>query len=299
MFDQRTLHGAYFALAAYGFWGVAPIYFKLLSHVSAVEILCHRVIWSVFLLLGILAYTGQLQTLRTTPKKYVLCLLTALLLSANWLIFIYAIINGNIVETSLGYFINPLVSVFLGMIFLGELLRPLQWVAIACAALGIAFQVVTYGVLPWVSVALACSFGLYGLLRKSMQLHSVAGLTIETLMMLPLAIGCLAWLYAQGEMQFMAVDISTNMLLMLGGIITSFPLLCFAAAVGRLTLTAAGMFQYLAPSLSLLIAVLVYNEDFGIERLITFACIWVGLLIFSAETFYHHRRTRLRLNLSV
>lgn len=296
MFDQRTLHGAYFALAAYGFWGVAPIYFKLLGHVTAVEILCHRVVWSVFLLLGILAYTGQLQTLRTTPRKYALCLLTALLLSANWLIFIYAIIHDNIVETSLGYFINPLVSVFLGMIFLGELLRPLQWLAIACAALGIAFQVVTYGQLPWVSVALACSFGLYGLLRKSMQLHSVAGLTIETLMMLPLALGCLAWIYRQGDMQFMAVDTSTNLLLLLGGIVTSFPLLCFAAAVGRLTLTAAGMFQYLAPSLSLLIAVLVYGESFGIERLITFACIWVGLLIFSAETFYHHRHSRLGLN---
>ena len=166
MFDQRTMHGAYFALAAYGFWGVAPIYFKLLGHVSPIEILCHRVIWSVFLLLGILAYTGQLAALRVTRRQLGLCLVTAILLSINWLIFIDAIISNNIVEASLGYFINPLVNVFLGMLFLREYLRPLQWVAISIAALGIGFQVFTLGALPWVSLALAFSFGFYGLIRK-------------------------------------------------------------------------------------------------------------------------------------
>ena len=295
MFDQRTMHGAYFALAAYGFWGVAPIYFKLLSHVSPVEILCHRVIWSVFLLLGILAYTGQLPVLRVTRRQLGLCLVTAILLSINWLIFIDAIISNNIVEASLGYFINPLVNVFLGMLFLREYLRPLQWIAISIAALGIGFQVFTLGALPWVSLALAFSFGFYGLIRKSLQLHPVGGLAIETLMMLPPALACLAWFYSQGAVSFAHVDRSTDVLLMLGGVVTSFPLLCFAAAVGRLSLTAAGMFQYLAPSLTLVIAVVIFNEAFGVERLITFACIWVALLIFSIEALHHHRRINLRL----
>jgi chloramphenicol-sensitive protein RarD len=295
MFDQRTMHGAYFALAAYGFWGVAPIYFKMLDHVSPIEILCHRVIWSVFLLLGILAYTGQLGTLKITLRQLGLCLITALLLSLNWLIFIDAVVNNNIVEASLGYFINPLVNVFLGLLFLRESLRPLQWIAISIAALGIGFQVFTLGALPWVSLALAFSFGFYGLLRKSMQLHSVAGLTIETLLMLLPALACLAWFYSQGNVSFGHIDRTTDVLLMLGGIVTSFPLLCFAAAVGRLSLTAAGMFQYLAPSLSLLIAIVVYNEAFGIERWITFACIWIALLLFSLEAMHHHRRINLRL----
>ncbi|MDC1368932.1 EamA family transporter RarD [Pseudomonadales bacterium] len=279
MFDQRTMHGAYFALAAYGFWGVAPIYFKLLSHVSPVEILCHRVIWSVFLLLGILAYTGQLAVLRVTRRQLGLCLVTAILLSINWLIFIDAIISNNIVEASLGYFINPLVNVFLGMLFLREYLRPLQWIAISIAALGIGFQVFTLGALPWVSLALAFSFGFYGLIRKTLQLHPVGGLAIETLMMLPPALACLAWFYSQGAVSFAHVDRSTDVLLMLG----------------RLSLTAAGMFQYLAPSLTLVIAVVIFNEAFGIERLITFACIWVALLIFSIEALHHHRRINLRL----
>jgi chloramphenicol-sensitive protein RarD len=295
MFDRRTLHGAYFALTAYGFWGLAPIYFKFLAHVSPLEILCHRVVWSVFLLLGILTYMGDMSALRIGKRKLGLCLLTALLLSANWLIFISAIVDNRIVEASLGYFINPLVSVFLGMIFLRETLRPMQWLAVAIAAMGIAYQVVTLGVLPWISLSLAFSFGFYGLIRKRMNLHPVAGLTIETLMMLPPALLFLGWLYANGEMSFAQVDTKTSLLLMLGGIITSFPLLCFGAAVGRLSLTAVGMFQYLAPSLTLIVAVGIYAETFSINRQITFGLIWLALLVFSFEAFHYHRRINKRL----
>jgi chloramphenicol-sensitive protein RarD len=248
------------------------------------------VVWSVFLLLGILAYMGDLDSLRIGRRKLGLCLLTALLLSANWLIFISAILDNNIVEASLGYFINPLVSVFLGMIFLRETLRPLQWIAVAIAAAGIGFQVLSYGVMPWISLSLAFSFGFYGLIRKRMNLHSVAGLTIETLMLLPPALLFLGWIYLNGELRFGSVDMSTNLLLMLGGIVTSFPLLCFAAAVGRLSLTAAGMFQYLAPSLALIIAVGVYGEAFSTDRQITFSLIWLALVVFSFEAFHHYRR---------
>jgi chloramphenicol-sensitive protein RarD len=295
MFEQRTKQGAYFALAAYGFWGLAPIYFKFLAHVTPLEILCHRVIWSVLLLLGILAYMGDMSALRIGTRKLALCLVTALLLSANWLIFISAIVDNNIVEASLGYFINPLVSVFLGMIFLRETLRPLQWIAVGIAAAGIGFQIISLGVVPWISLSLAFSFGFYGLIRKRMNLHSVAGLTIETLMLLPAALIFLSWLYMNGDMSFGNVDTKTNLLLMLGGIITSFPLLCFGAAVGRLSLTAAGMFQYLAPSLSLIVALGIYGEGFSIDRQITFGLIWLALLVFSFETFHHHRRLNRRL----
>jgi chloramphenicol-sensitive protein RarD len=215
---------------------------------------------------------------------------TSLLLCVNWLIFIYAILSNNIVETSLGDFINPLVSVLLGMIFLHERLRPLQWIAVSIAAAGIAYQLAFFGKVPVIALALAFSFGIYGLVRKNLALPSVTGLMLETLFVCPLALGYLGWLRFNGSLQFASVDLTTDLLLMAGGFVTSFPLLCFAAAVTRLSLTAAGMFQYMAPSISLVIAVWLYDEPFGIERLITFVCIWVALLIFSAETLHFHRR---------
>ena len=290
MFDQKSTHGAYFALSAYLFWGVVPIYFKWLSHVAPLEILIQRVLWSVVLLLGILAYTGQFDKLRVSRKKLALLFCTALLLSMNWLIFIYAILDNNIVETSLGYFINPLVSVFLGMIFLGERLRPLQWMAITIAASGILFQLVYYGAIPWIALGLAFSFGFYGLIRKNLNLHAIAGLTLETLLISPIALVGLFWLYSMGQLSFTNVDLKTDSLLVMTGFVTSFPLLCFAAAVTRLSLTAAGLFQYIAPSLSLVIAVLLYGESFGFDKVITFSCIWLALVMFTAEALVHQRR---------
>lgn len=290
MFDQRAIHGAYFALSAYLFWGVAPVYFKLVDHVSAPEILTQRVIWSVVLLLGILTYKGQLNLLRIELKKVGLLFLSASLLSVNWLIFIYAVINSNIVETALGYFINPLVSVFLGMLFLKERLRPIQWIAIALTAIGISIQLVYFGDVPWLALTLAFSFGFYGLIRKNLNLHPVAGLATETLMVFPIALLALGWIYQSGDMMFLQLDWQTNALLIASGFVTSFPLLCFAAAVSRLSLTAAGMFQYIAPSLSLSIAVVIYGEAFELDRQITFACIWLALILFSGESLYFHRK---------
>ncbi|MBD3646191.1 MAG: EamA family transporter RarD [Pseudomonadales bacterium] len=295
MFEKRAIEGAWFALAAYGFWGIVPIYFKWVDHVDPLEILSHRVIWSVVLLLAILAITGQLPSLRIPPQRLWKLAVTAALLSANWLIFIFAVTNDNITATSLGYFINPLVSVLLGMIFLGERLRPLQWIAIMIAASGILFQLFWYGKLPWISLALAFSFGFYGLLRKNFNLPSIAGLAVETMIVCPLAMAFLIWLYTSDAMAFGTVNLTTDMLLIMGGVVTSFPLLCFAAAVTRLSLTAAGMFQYLAPSMSLVIAVAVYDEPFGIDRIITFSCIWVALAIFSVESINFHRKIHSRL----
>lgn len=295
MFEKQSVQGAYFALAAYSFWGFAPIYFKGLDHVSAPEILIQRVIWSVVLLLGILTYTGQLNALRIERRKIAILFVSASLLSVNWLIFIYAIINNNIVETSLGYFINPLVSVFLGMIFLRERLRPIQWIAITIAAAGISFQLVFFDNIPWLALTLAFSFGFYGLIRKNLQLHPVAGLALETLMVLPFALIGLVWLYQTGDMMFLEVDLTTDVLLIAAGIVTSFPLLCFAAAVTRLSLTTIGMFQYLAPTLSLIIAVMIYGESFDFGLQVTFSCIWLALILFTIESLHFHRRLAKQL----
>ncbi|MDK1024829.1 MAG: EamA family transporter RarD [Gammaproteobacteria bacterium] len=290
MFEKKTVQGAYFATAAFLFWGVVPVYFKWISHVSPLEIVSHRVIWSVVLLSAIISMTRSWATLRVSRRQLLTLVVTACLLSINWLLFIYAVLNNNIVETSLGYFINPLVSVLLGMIFLQERLRPLQWLAVSITAAGIAYQLLYYDRLPIIALSLAFSFGFYGLVRKNLALPALTGLMLETLIVCPLAILYLGWLAVKENLQFASVDLTTDLLLMTSGFVTSFPLLCFAAAITRLSLTAAGMFQYIAPTISLIIAVGWYGEPFGIDRIVTFSCIWLALLIFSAETIYHHRR---------
>lgn len=293
MMDRATKQGVYFALTAYIFWGVVPVYFKWVDTVSPWEILSHRIVWALILLLGILAYTGNLNTLKVSWRRLPMLFLTAGLLSINWLIFIYAVVNDAITETSLGYFINPLVSVLLGVIFLKERLRPLQVAAISVAAVGITVQLVLYGKLPWIALTLAFSFGFYGLFRKNLGLHPIGGLAVETMIVAPLAVGYLIWLAYHGTMQF-GNSLQLDLLLILGGFVTSFPLLCFAAAVNRLSLTAMGMFQYIAPSLSLLLAVFAYGEPFTASRAATFICIWIALMLFTAESWHHHRRLRER-----
>lgn len=292
MINERKTQGVYFALTAFIFWGVAPIYFKWIDHVSPGEILAHRVVWALVLLICILAYTGDLKELKvplgTLPKLF----LTAMLLTINWLLFIYAVVNQNITEASLGYFINPLVSVLLAVVFLKERLRPIQWIAIVIAGTGIAIQLTLFGRTPWLALALAFSFGFYGLFRKNLGLHAVAGLAIETMIIAPFALAYILWIAYKQTLVF-GNDIEIDLLLMLGGFITSFPLLCFAAAVTRLPLSVMGMFQYIAPIISLIIAVLMYNEEFGIDRIVTFGCIWVALLLFTAETWRHHKSQTL------
>ena len=290
MFERQSLQGAWLATAAYAFWGIAPIYFKLVRQVSPLEIVSQRVVWSVVLLLGILAWLRRFDALRLPRRDWWKVLLSSVLLSTNWLTFIYAVLHNNIVETSLGYFINPLVSVFLGMLFLGERLRPLQWIAVLIAAAGIAFQLLYFARVPWLALILAFSFGFYGLTRKNLGLHPVGGLALETLILSPAALAWLVWLACTGKLQFGHAGMGIDLLLMLAGFVTSFPLLCFAAAVQRLSLSAMGMFQYMAPSLSLLVAVILYGEPFGTDRIVTFSCIWIALAIFTFETIYHHNR---------
>ena len=289
MSDNRTIQGVYFALAANMFWGIVPIYFKWIDHVSPLEILAHRIVWALILLICILAYTGDLKELRVSIAGLPTLFLTAMLLMINWLVFIYAIVNQNITETSLGYFINPLVSVFLAVLFLQERLRRMQWVAIVIATTAIAIQLILFGHMPWLALGLAFSFGFYGLLRKNLGLHAIAGLAIEILIVTPFALAYIAWIAHRQNMTF-GDDIDIDLLLMLGGFVTSFPLLCFAAAVTRLPLSVIGMLQYIAPTISLIIALLVYNEEFGIDRLVTFGCIWVALLLFTVDAWIHNKQ---------
>ena len=290
MFDRKTLQGGYFALAAYCIWGVAPIYFKLVGHVHPLEIIAHRVTWSAILLMVVLALSGKLGELRLPIKSLGWLLLSAILLACNWLIFVFAVLNDQIIDTSLGYFINPLVSVFLGIFFLGERLRPLQWLALSIAFLGIMIQLAVLGRLPLISLALAFSFGFYGLIRKNLNLPAVSGLALETLIILPFALAYLSWQQTQGAMSFSNLSLETDLLLVLGGVVTSLPLLFFAGAVTRLSLTTVGIFQYLAPSLTLLLAVCYFEEPFSRVQFVTFFCVWVSIVIFTTESLGYHRK---------
>ena len=291
LFDQRTLQGAYFALTAYCFWGVVPIYFKWVDHISPMEILCQRIVWALLMLLGILLYTGELHRLKTPVRQLPKIMLSASVLAVNWLAFIYAIVNGNITETALGYFINPLVTILLGVLFLKESMRPLQWLAVGIAASGILVQLIWFGKVPWLALLIAVSFGFYGLFRKKLNLHAVAGLTVESAIILPFALAYILWLQTTGDMYF-GQDLSTSGLLILGGFVTAFPLLFFATAVTRLPLTAMGFYQYIAPSISLIIAVFYYQEPFDIARAISFGSIWTALILSSIESFHYQRKMK-------
>ncbi|WP_230610766.1 EamA family transporter RarD [Vibrio cholerae] len=270
-------------------WGIAPIYFKALGAVSALEILSHRVVWS-FVLLAVLIHLGRrwrsVVGVVHTPRKFWLLLVTALLVGGNWLIFIWSINANHMLDASLGYYINPLLNVLLGMLFLGGRLRKLQWFAVALAAIGVGIQLVVFGSVPIVAIvaiALATSFGFYGLLRKKIQVDAQTGLFLETLFMLPAAAIYLIWL-ADTPTSDMALNTwQLNLLLVCAGVVTTLPLLCFTGAAARLKLSTLGFFQYIGPSLMFLLAVLVYGEAFTSDKAITFAFIWSALVIFSVD----------------
>lgn len=292
--DSRRLDpaGIGWALAAYGFWGLVPIYFKAVRHVSPLEILAHRVIWSVVLLALWTQMRGTwdatLVAMRDRRTLLTLCA-TTLLVTGNWFLFIWAVTKGFILQSSLGYFINPLVNVLFGFLFLRERLRPIEWASVALAATGVIYQTVSIGEFPWISLLLAFTFGSYGLLRKIARVDSIAGLTIETSLTLPIAIGYLIFLSSSGDLAFLYVSRWTDFLLVLAGVVTALPLVWFANAVRKLPLSAVGFFQYIAPTLQFLLAVAVYGETFTRNHAITFGCIWTALAIFTVAAV---RRTR-------
>lgn len=293
--QQRTRQGILLAIGAYTMWGIAPIYFKSLSEVSPLEILSHRVVWSFFLLAFLLhlgrSWRNVRDTLTSKPKMTYL-VATSLLVGANWLIFIWAVNANHMLDASLGYYINPLINVVLGMIFLGERLRKLQWFAVGLAAIGVLIQIVAFGSIPVVAIALAFSFGFYGLLRKKVSLEAQTGLFIETLVMLPAAAIYLLFIADSATSDLAANPMSLNLLLIAAGIVTTLPLLCFTGAATRLKLSTLGFFQYIGPSLMFLLAVLIYGEAFTTDKAITFAFIWGALVIFSFDGLRHNKKSK-------
>ncbi|WP_405602250.1 MULTISPECIES: EamA family transporter RarD [unclassified Pseudoalteromonas] len=293
--DTEQRKGAIFACLAFFMWGLAPIYFKLLQHVSAFEILMHRVVWSVaflVLVVSVLKYWDKVKRIVVQPKLLFMLVITSALLGFNWGLFIWAINNNHMLDASLGYYINPLLNVLLGMLFLGERLRKFQGVAVALAFTGVLLQLISFGSFPVVAFSLAISFALYGLLRKKLPVEALPGILLEAIILLPVAL-IYWWLMApSATSNLSANDWYTGVLLISAGIVTTLPLLCFTGAAKRLQYTTLGFFQYIGPSLMFILAVVFYGEVFDAERLITFACIWSALAIFSWDSYHQSRKRK-------
>jgi chloramphenicol-sensitive protein RarD len=291
--EARTRrHGIAAALIAFTIWGLAPLYFKAVGSVPPTEIVAHRILWSLLFLAGLLAFWrgfDGLWRLRSQPRLIGLLAVTALLTGSNWLVFVWSISAGRLLEASLGYFINPLVSILLGRLFLGERMRALQQAAVALALTGVAWRVWQVGSLPWVALFLALTFGFYGLLRKRAPVDPINGLFVETLITAPLALAWLAWLGAGGELHF-GRDTLTSALLPLAGVLTAVPLMLFALGAQRLPLSTIGFLQYLAPSLNFVLAVFLFHEPFDMGQLIGFALIWSALALYTADMVHAGHR---------
>ncbi|NBF13133.1 EamA family transporter RarD [Pseudomonas sp. Fl4BN1] len=287
--------GYILGLTAYIIWGLFPLYFKAIASVPAVEIIVHRVLWSALfgaLLLMVWKHPGWWRELRDNPKRLAILALSGSLIAANWLTYVWSVNNGRMLEASLGYYINPLVNVLLGMLILGERLRRLQWLAVILAAVGVAQQVWQVGSLPWVSLMLALSFGFYGLIRKQAPVKALPGLVVETWMLVPIA---LAWLLLHPDASSAHAAFWTTSeawWLVAAGPITLIPLVCFNAAARDLPYTTLGFLQYLAPTLVLLQAVLLFGEHLSSSTLLAFMFIWGGLAVYSVDAWLSLRRRR-------
>lgn len=282
------------ASLAYACWGVFPLYFKALQAVPPLELLAHRVAWSLVFVGALLAWQRRWAWLGPALRDGAVLRsfgASALLIAANWFLYIWAVVNDRIVESSLGYFINPLVNVLLAALVLHERLRRGQWAAVALAAAGVAWLTWQAGALPWIALALACSFAGYGLLRKTAPLGALEGLAMETLMLGPLAIGVLALLAWQGSARFVDAGLGTQALLLAAGPVTAIPLLLFAAGARRIPFALLGLLQYIGPTLQLLVGVWVFGEPFGASQAVGFALIWAALALYSAEGWWQQRST--------
>ena len=274
------------AASAFLCWGLFPLYFHAIGEVPPLQILAHRMLWSLLFLVIVLAVRKQWAWLAVVrqPRVFGSFVASAVLLSVNWLIYIWAVNNNHVIEASLGYFINPLVNISLGYLLLKERLRPAQWMAIAVAALGVAWLTWQAGTVPWIALALAFSFGGYGLLRKTAALGALEGLSFETMVLFPVAAAYVVWLTVHGQNAFINTEsTSTQLLLMAAGPITAIPLLLFASGARQIPLSVLGLLQYLSPTLQFLLGVWLFHEPFTPDRLVGFALIWAALALFAAE----------------
>lgn len=284
--------GVWYALGAYACWGLFPIYWRWLYQVAALEIISHRIIWSCVILLIVVIVTRQWKTFRQAaraPRVLRIYSIAAVLLTINWLVYVWAVNAGFIVESSLGYFINPLISVLLGVIILRERLRPMQWLPIGLAALGVIYLTVVYGALPWIALTLAVTFGTYGLVKKTAPLNSLYGLTLETTIVFIPALAYLSVVAMTTQGAFLRDGAISDLLMIGSGVVTTIPLLLFASATRRIPLSLVGILQYLSPTLQFLLGVLVYGEPFTPTQFIGFGIIWLALIIFGVEGFINHR----------
>lgn len=295
MSQQNTTKGVLCALGAYFIWGVAPIYFKSIQEVPAEEILTHRIIWSFFfmiLLLTVSRHWSYVRQVLKQPKKILILGVTATTIASNWLIYIWSVNNGHMLQASLGYFINPLVNVLFGMLFLQERFRRMQWIAVGLALTGVLIQLWQFGSVPVIGLSLAVTFATYGLLRKKLGVDAQTGMTFETLWLLPVGIIFLLF-FADSPTSNMAMnDWHLNALLIAAGVITTIPLLLFTEAANHLRLSTLGFFQYMGPSIMFLLAVFMYGEVMTSELLVTFGFIWVALILFTLDALYTQQKLR-------
>ena len=284
--------GILYGIGAYVLWGFFPIYWKFLHQVPALQVIGHRIGWSFIVLIIFILATKQWQAFRTAAfnRKIIgMYVVAGVLLSINWLVYVWGVNAGFVVETSLGYFINPLLSILLGVIFLHERLRPAQWIPVALAALGVVYLTFVYGHLPWIALSLAFSFGFYGLVKKLAPLGSLYGLTLETAMVLPIALLYLIFVEVNGTGGFLHDGVRVDLFLVGAGIVTTIPLLMFASAAKQIPLTMLGILQYIAPTLQFLLGVFLYKEPFDHSHLIGFGIVWIALIIFWVENFIANR----------
>jgi chloramphenicol-sensitive protein RarD len=289
--DERRA-GVASGLAAYGLWGLFPLYFPLLEPAGGVEIVAHRVVWSLlFVAVLLTALRAWPQVRATVTDRRALLVLSgaAVLIAANWLVFVYGVNSGHVVETSLGYFINPLVSVLLGVVVFAERLRRLQWVAVGIAAVAVGVLTVDYGRPPWIALALAGTFGLYGLMKKLVRVAAAPGLFVETALVVVPAVAVLAVLHAQGEGTAGSAGTGHLLLLLSSGVATAVPLLLFAGATRRIPLSTVGLLQYVTPLMQLAIGVFVYDEPMPPARLAGFVIVWVALAVFTVDSLRNAR----------
>jgi chloramphenicol-sensitive protein RarD len=295
--DDRRL-GVLSGLAAYSLWGLFPLYFPLLEPAGGLEIVAHRVLWSlvfVGILLTALRNWSQVRALVTDWRRLLVLVAAAAFIAVNWLVFVYGVNSGQVVETSLGYFINPLVSVLLGVVVFGERLRGLQWVAVGIAAVAVTVLTVDYGRPPWIALALAATFALYGVMKKIVRVDAAPGLFVETALVAVPAVVVLAVLHSAGDGAFGNEGTGHTLLLVSSGIATAVPLLLFAAAARRIPLSTLGLLQYLTPLMQLAIGVFVYAEPMPPARLAGFVIVWVALAVFTADSLRHARAGSRRL----
>ncbi|MGC9372098.1 MAG: EamA family transporter RarD [Thermovirgaceae bacterium] len=298
MEDQKTATkqeraGFFAAVAAFASWGFLPVFWKQLKDVPALEILCHRIFWSMVFVFVVLLVQGRLREIGEIfkrPRIAALLALSGVAVGLNWLIFIWAVNAGRVLEVSLGYYINPLMTVFLGFIVFRDYLRPVQWIAIGVAAAGLAYQLALFGKLPLAGLGVATTFALYGLIRKVTPVGAISGLFAETLVLAVPALGYLLFLASGGQGAFLLGPVHRDVLLLATGAVTSIPLFCFAYGARRLRLVTVGILQYIGPTISFFLGTFLYNEPLTVTQVITFACVWTAVVLYTVDGVLATRR---------